>query len=425
MLTAPAVADGSLLFAPFDLSSRNSVIAAVSGGSDSTALLFLLKAYLDRFAPGTRLVAATVDHRLRAGSANEAAGVASFCAQLGVDHLILDWTGPKPATGVPAAAREARYRLLAEAADSAGTDIVLTGHTADDQAETVLMRQSRDPGRGLAGIAPATLFDSRLWILRPLLAVRRAALREVLLRSGQSWMDDPTNDDAAFERPRIRSMLGENPAQFDAAISTAAEAAVKRRALGVAAARLVERHATSPALGLIRLDPDLLRADSDAAIYALRILLAVAGGVSHLPDEARAAALFARLGGRMRGRAVLSRTLIDQRRSGIFLLREARDVPPVTIAPEAIWDGRYRLAAPLPERSGGRVSGQADAPASLVGAASATLPASKLAGVTPVLAPWSRFLPGFDLAPARAVAALVGAPDVPVSPFRRHIDDEA
>ncbi|RUZ43899.1 tRNA lysidine(34) synthetase TilS, partial [Mesorhizobium sp. M7A.F.Ca.US.003.02.1.1] len=370
---------------------------------------------------------------------------------------ILTWSGPKPSTGLPAAAREARYRLLAEAAQAEGIGMILTGHTADDQAETVLMRHARDEGqghagmagRGLAGMAPATLYDWRIWIVRPLLGVRRAVLRDVLRRQNVGWADDPTNVDAAFERPRVRAALaGESVEHVKGMLMLAGQAALERRQLGASAAGLIDGFASQPAIGLIRLDPCLLSSgDEQAAVYALRILLATTGGIAFLPDQARSEALF----GRLRAGflcATLSRTVVDSRRSGIFLRREARGLPAAAAATgSTLWDGRRHitlndsssalLIAPLGAAAAKRLAtGEGKTPSSLMRAALAAEPAVWQAGeclglpgyglksamveARPVVAPFGRFLPSFDLAPARAVAGLIGAAPVPPLPFSGH-----
>jgi len=433
LLTALPGLDLSGLFSSFDIQSRERVIAAVSGGSDSTALLHLLNDYLQRHALRTRLVAVTIDHALRPESAEEAAAVARLCAALGIAHRTLVWTGVKPATGTSAAAREARHALLAQAARAESSDIVVTGHTANDQAETVMMRGARGKGagfaRGLAGIAPATLFGGDVWFARPLLGVRREALRTFLEQRGVAWMDDPSNVSERYERPRIRKTLSDP--EIARALGIASEAAANRTALGEAAARVIADHASRAPPGLLRLAPDFLRADRrDAAVYALRILLAVAGGTEHLPDEARADALYARLASGGPVRAVLSRALIDQRRDGMFLLRERRGLPPSEDLPDgAVWDGRYRIVGEEgPSGAASPLTGTnvPEPPASLVRQAARCLPDGGPGRVAvPIAAPWARYLPLFDIAPARTVARLIGASDIPPPPFPEHIAGKA
>jgi tRNA(Ile)-lysidine synthase len=441
------------IFSHIDFTSG--AVAAVSGGSDSTALLLLLKHHLDRTAPATKLLAVTIDHGLRPGSAAEAQAVTRLCATYGISHRILAWSGPKPSTGLPAAAREARYRLLAEAARADGIGLILTGHTADDQAETVLMRHARDDGRGfaemagrgLAGMAPGALYDWREWIVRPLLGTRRSALRDFLRGKHVGWADDPTNIDEAFERPRVRAALaGESVEHMEGALMLAGQAAVERRQLGASAADLIHRFASQPAGGLIRLDPGLLGAgDERAAVYALRILLATTGGIAFLPDQTRSEALFGRLKAGFLC-ATLSRTVVDFRRAGIFLRREARGLP-AAAADRTLWDGRRHitlndssgalLIAPFGAAAAKRLAmGEGKTPPSLMRAALAAEPALWQAGeclglpghgtvsamveVRPVVAPFARFLPSFDLAPARVVAGLIGAAPVPPLPFSGH-----
>lgn len=435
-------------FSTIDLTGRQAIVAAVSGGSDSVALLLLAKAWLETSFPAVRLVAVTVDHRLRPESGAEARDVAALCARHGITHRIMRWDGDKPASGVSAAARAARYRLLAEAARSAGADIVLTGHTLDDQAETVAMRQARGEGRGLAGMAPATLFEGRTWIVRPLLGARRQALRDFLSANETGWTDDPSNTNTRYERPRVRAGLAAEGERREL-LATMDLAQRSRVALGARAATLLRETAVLAAPGLIRLEPHFPAAvGMDAGGYALRILLAVCGGAAYLPDEARSEELFRRLRTAPL-RATLSRTVVDARKGGIFLRRESRGLPAaVPVVDGMVWDGRYRLhcpdapagltIAPFGVANGRKAALQhPDSPQSLVGVALALQPAlwsgeeclgpatgdeARARGIrtVPVAAPWAHFLPSFDIEIARALAELLGCEAVPALPFVGH-----
>jgi tRNA(Ile)-lysidine synthase len=200
-----AIAESEIagLFASFPRSG--SVILAVSGGADSTALLVLARHWRGRLKRGPELVAATVDHGLRPGSRAEAEAVGALARRLGVAHEILVWRGRKSASGIEAAARHARYRLLAELARRAGASAIATAHTLDDQAETVLMRLAAGSGpAGLAGMRPRDIRHG-IALLRPLLGVRKQRLIATLEREGIVWADDPMNADPAFARPRLRA----------------------------------------------------------------------------------------------------------------------------------------------------------------------------------------------------------------------------
>jgi tRNA(Ile)-lysidine synthase len=144
---------------------------------------------------------------LRAEAASEAREVKALARALEVEHRTLRWNGAKPKTGVPAAAREARYRLLARAARRAGASCILTAHTRDDQAETLLMRLLR--GSGIAGLGAMKRVTTRegAILARPLLDVPKARLIATLERAKIVYADDPTNRDTAFTRPRLRALL--------------------------------------------------------------------------------------------------------------------------------------------------------------------------------------------------------------------------
>ncbi|CAN5420466.1 tRNA lysidine(34) synthetase TilS [soil metagenome] len=206
------------------------IALAVSGGSDSTALLMLARAWAAGMPDSPALSVLTVDHGLRPQSAGEAADVARRAKELGVDHAILPWTGQKPRTGLQNAARMARYDLMTGWCRANGVRYLLTGHTIEDQAETIVMRLARGTGiEGLSGMAAPRALNG-IMILRPFLSVGRQRLRDHLTALGVGWSDDPSNTNETFERVRVRK---EAPAFARAGLTPQALAQTAHRALRV------------------------------------------------------------------------------------------------------------------------------------------------------------------------------------------------
>ena len=176
---------------------------AVSGGGDSVALLHLLAEW-----KGRALAVVTVDHGLRDESAEEAKAVGILAGSFGLPHDTLEWTGWKKRGNLQDAARSARRDLMAEWAKANGITAIALGHTADDQAETFLMRLARGSGvDGLSSMEPIREEGGVSWI-RPLLGVRREALRGYLAEIGAKYVDDPSNEDESFDRVKVRQALG-------------------------------------------------------------------------------------------------------------------------------------------------------------------------------------------------------------------------
>ncbi|HEY1540773.1 MAG TPA: tRNA lysidine(34) synthetase TilS [Xanthobacteraceae bacterium] len=202
-------AEADLLLA--DLIDQPALVLAVSGGPDSTALLWLAAHWRKRQRRGPKLIAVTVDHGLRPEARREAAAVKRLAGRLGVVHRTLRWTGRKPASGLQHKAREARYRLIAAAAARAGATCVVTAHTIDDQAETILFRLARGSGVvGLAGMArvrPLVMPATGVFLVRPLLEVAKSRLVATLLAAKIAAADDASNRDPRFARTRLRTLM--------------------------------------------------------------------------------------------------------------------------------------------------------------------------------------------------------------------------
>jgi tRNA(Ile)-lysidine synthase len=374
-LLSPSLFSGSelqpeRLFGTLGLHHRRPVTIAVSGGSDSLSLLTLFHRWLGEHIGANAPVAVTVDHGLRPEAADEARQVAAFCASRDTPHIMKTWEEPKPSSGLAAAARAARYRLLIEAARSVGSDVILTGHTQDDQAETVAMRAGRGEGIGLAGMADQTLLDGSIWLMRPLLPVSRAALQDYLVSQNIPWIEDPSNSNPAAERVRVRAAM--TPERRAFLLDKAREAALLRRDLADRAAGLLSRSLiVEPST--VRIAHNFFRAqDREAGIHAFRLLLGVLGRQPHWPDLLRSTALFDQLG--QRGfSGSLAGCVVRHRRAGI------------TISPERRGAGDHVDITTM------------------------------FAGT--VLRP---IVPGFDLPAVKALARLLNARDLPAAPWSQH-----
>lgn len=203
---------GSRLDARLMRDAEPPVVLGLSGGGDSLALLEIAADWAATH--GRRLLAVTVDHGLNPASPKWSRVCAEACARRSVGWIERRWEGEKPATGLTAAARSARHRLIAEAARSEGAKVVLLAHTADDILESDWMRSHPVEAGGstlgrLREWSPSPVWPEGrgLMLLRPLLNERREALRDLLRNRGLVWIEDPANADARFGRSRARQAL--------------------------------------------------------------------------------------------------------------------------------------------------------------------------------------------------------------------------
>jgi tRNA(Ile)-lysidine synthase len=402
------IADAELgdLLAP--LEDASSLVLAVSGGPDSMALMHLVACWLLRRAhPKPDVLVATVDHGLRAESAQEARWVARQAKKAGLRHETLVWGGEKPRSGVQEAAREARYRLLCERclrlAEGRGGAVV-TAHHLDDQAETFLMRLARGSGLdGLSGMVAARPFEPgapSLRILRPLLGVPKARLLATLEAHGLGWIEDPSNQRTEFERVRIRKAmlelerLGITAERISESVGRLQRV---REALDQAAAGF-GRSAGLDVNGGAYASFDLqafLCGPIELRVRMLARLLRAFGGQAEPPRLTKIEALAQRIASTGWKSSTLGGCVIARHGQEIRVMREPgrAGLPQITLAPgeRAVWDRRFVVH--LSSRQEGPVEVRALGPeghsalAAMIGGnaglpvrAAATLPAFVRAG---------------------------------------------
>ncbi len=315
----------------------STVAVAVSGGADSTALALLSRRWTA--ARGLRLLALVVDHRLRPDSTAEATRTVARLRSWNIDTRLLTVRDLQAGSALARRARDVRYRMLAGACRDAGALDLLLGHHAGDQAETVLMR-ARAGSRpdGLAGMAGLTETDD-LRLLRPLLPVAPARLRATLSRQQIDWIEDPSNQDRAAQRTRLRQELSRSPGHMAQLLSEAAAAGASRMRRKQADAAALAQGVVLRPEGFALLPPALLAAD------ALAALLRSVGGGRYPPSRPAVDRLL-----RGPGPATLAGTRLTPagrlRPGWWLLLRELHAIgAAVDAADGATWDGRFVLDA--------------------------------------------------------------------------------
>ncbi len=337
--------------ASFDPAPPPVLGVAVSGGGDSVALLHLLNDYAR--SRGIALHAATVDHGLRPEAAREAAMVAAQCRALGVAHDTLRWTGWDHSGNLQNEARKARYRLLADWARGQGIDAVCIGHTADDLAETFVMRLGRRAGVDGLSAMPAVFDRHGMRWHRPLLNARRADLRAHLTRCGVTWVDDPSNEDDSFARVRIRKALA---VLTDLGVDSAALADVSRHLADARTALDAQMFAAARAhahvqCGAVAMDwQALCDLPTETRRRLLTHTIAWINGATYAPRSSAVAEVLTALDDA--GAATVQGCELRLKRDKLWIYRELQAVRAVDAPVDELWDGRWRLEpcgdAPVP-----------------------------------------------------------------------------
>jgi tRNA(Ile)-lysidine synthase len=385
---------------------------ALSGGGDSLALTLIADAWAR--ARGRELVILTVDHQLRPESIFWTRRCAAVAERLGRPFRAMAWEGEKPATGLPAAARSARHRLLADAAREAGARVILMGHTADDIAEAHAMRAAGSTTPDPHEWAPSPVWPEGrgVFVLRPLLKQRRADLRAWLEARDETWIDDPGNDDPRFARSRARA----------------------------AGAQAVAGEEADPSLELFRLADHFAgritiyrqtvrKAEPGDVLRFVGLACVCAGGGERRPPTERLRRLADALRGDENFVATLAGARIEAGMRSVDILREPGEfrrrgaiLLPLPYRREVVWDGRFAVTAQSPGLVMRPLAGVASAlpheeRVSLgVGSANAVFSASLRGGLPAVIHPdgeistpfsgWSRDGVAIEsLVPARLEAA--------------------
>lgn len=337
------------MFAP--IADYPAIGLAVSGGADSLALMLLAQRWSMARAQPPKIFVYTLDHGLRPAAADEVVLVEKYASELGLEARALKWEGRKPSSGLQAAARQVRYRLIGDAMQADGAKVLLTAHHQDDQAETVLMRLAHGSGlTGLGGMQPETVVEN-IAVYRPLLDIGKHQLQAMVAAAGWQVVADPSNEDEHYERVRWRKMAPQLEQMGLNATTLAGLAKRLRRAdraLDGFAKQAFSNVGRVDPFGVVRLDiAGFNQLQEEIQVRLAQKALLMAG------DQQKPFALgrFEKFADSLGGRAFAPVTLfgckvskhhgamVFAREGGRFSHQNIELLPGQTIA----WDGRFRI----------------------------------------------------------------------------------
>jgi len=340
--------DISQLFLP--LNSFSKIALAVSGGADSTCLLVTFADWRVRSGWTGQCEVLTVDHQLRPESRQEACFVQALCAASGLPCTVLDWSGEKPSSGVQEAARDARYRLIADHIATSGAEVLLVAHHRDDQAETFLDRLTR--GSGLAGLSSMAQDERNgpfgLRLIRPFLDVPKEQLIATLKDREQRWCEDASNANLKYKRSRLRtisSLLAAEGLSADRISTTVRQLRRARTALDAALAQIFMEHVEEHSAGPLRINS--LAYSDQAEEFRLRLLIAMierVTGQAHQPKLRQIEALDQWILSQKTGRKPLGGAMFELKDPAILVWKEVGREAPVTlekVTGTGSWDNRF------------------------------------------------------------------------------------
>ncbi|MCF6302809.1 MAG: tRNA lysidine(34) synthetase TilS [Devosiaceae bacterium] len=337
------------LFSP--IVGRQKIALAVSGGSDSLGLMVLVSHWVRGQAPSPDVYVYSLNHGLRAEAAAECQMVGEVARDLGFTFRDLLWRGKKPTSGFQAAARAARYRLIAKAMRQDNVGVVLSGHHIEDQAETVLMRISS--GSGLHGVRGMDAFSNMegVEIFRPLLDVRPHELSNVLSSVGLKGVQDPSNSDEKYERVRWRKALlrlnelGLNSSRLSKFSKRMARA---DHALEQICDKLFVSHVNADQFGVLDIEQNVFFSQPDELALRLlsRMIFSGSGGRGS-GELAQLEKLVSDLADQSFSPCTIAKCSVVKRQDRIFVFREAGRIEGGNLVVRSgktiVWDQRFRI----------------------------------------------------------------------------------